>query len=494
MLDYIRYDETISDDYISKQLFISYYYDKYDEYPPENFSIGTSVYVEWQMWKENQVTKFIENLRNKLKQINENISIGVSVFRTETEGRLLKMQDWRYWANNNLIDYVCPMLYTNNPDDLELWLNSETNYGKRNDFLYSTLGAYKFNIFEDIYNQAMVLHNRNIVGINIFALSHILNKNDLLELSKSIFRNKAEIPHRKPIKSINLIITDLYNWLQEIKEIYPIPINNIMYEIKKNNLNSIEDLIVLKDKINLLSQNINFILKNEILKSIDYCIEIMKKYNKSKDEKKYLQTIPPFPILEETKEIPKYVAKKINTPIIIDGQIDTIWNSIEETRLNYWHNGISKAQVDTIVKVAYDNKNLYFLVENFEPFLGKTKKNSKDKDSWNIFNDDSFEIYLNNYKNYLYHFVVNIENNRFDSFLNNKKIDFVWESKVKLYENKWIVEIQIPFEELEILPINNTELKINFIRNRPQEINKFINWSVNYGKVKDLTRFGDLIL
>jgi len=35
------------------------------------------------------------------------------------------MQDWRLWASNHLVEYVCPMLYTNVSNDLNYWLDQK---------------------------------------------------------------------------------------------------------------------------------------------------------------------------------------------------------------------------------------------------------------------------------------------------------------------------------------------------------------------------------
>lgn len=288
LLDYIRYDETMSYDSITEQNFKEYYYQKYNKFPPKDISDNPGVLKELQFWREEQVTSFVKTSNVILKNLKPKLKIGVAIFRTEKEGRLLKMQDWRHWASNNYIDFVCPMLYTDQIKDLNDWLNSETNKGTRFDYLYPSLGAHRFYKADDIYPLAGLIHQRNIPGFNVFSLEHIGREN-LPDLRKSIFKNSALIPEKDINKSFNTLLDDVNIKLTRIN--YKFDNNNLKEMVKKSDF---EGLIKNIEKHLKLVNNQN----KEIIVDLNYLI-YLSKIEKNRDNAKtnYTKpTEPPLPI------------------------------------------------------------------------------------------------------------------------------------------------------------------------------------------------------
>ncbi len=502
LLDYIRYDETLGDDTLTQKYFSRYYYAKTHHYPPEELVPGDPVYVDFQLWREAQVTKMVKTIKNGLNQIRPGIKIGVSIFRSETQGRLLKMQDWRLWADNNYLDYICPMLYTDNTKELGTWINSETDNRTRNDFFYPTLGAHKFNTSDDIFPQAGYIKQHDIPGINVFSLA-FMNEQDFSDLARSVFRNPAYNPNNGVIAGIKIELAELLKWLKTISK-----------EHSSLNTQRLKDIIIKTEKIsNFVAKNnfyelekelisLNTFIKNthqlpqpltqEISRSISYCsqllkIEITKEQNSNKT---FASTLPPLPIMEETRELPVSEVYKANKLPIIDGWLnDEIWERAEPLRSFYWHNGISRAEAETVVKLAHKSNSMFISFENFESNMNKVKKDSKTNNVKDILKDDSVEIYIRNSLNETYHFAINMNN----SMLAEKNgITFAntFKSEIKVLKNKWVVELEIPLNNLSL----KNKFKINFERNRPQELNPKAQWSPTYNISYLPARFGTVIL
>lgn len=515
LLDYIRYDEIFNEDFLSKKYFRLHFLEKYGKEPDWNLSKNDPIFAEWQLWRESQVTQAVELIKEEVNSVKPNLPIGASVFRTEGEGRLIKMQDWRLWDSNLLIKYVSPMLYTDNASDLYTWLESETDKNTRNDYLYVTLGANKFTKPESIYSQVGVLADRYITGLNIFALAHYKHEN-FRDISKSIFRKTAFIPHKNPSKAIRLIISDTIAWLK-----------NVLKETPKDDQEKIQKLITKISSLlkffpdnyskldynkaqNSLKETISFISKDydpynqfyskfleEINDNLEYSLKILKIYSREKasEGKKFLPSMPPIPVLEETKKLPYTNVYKTEVPVIIDGlSIFSVWEKTEPLRHFYWHLGFARSQADTSVKITYDDENLYILFENFESDFSKTKASKLERDDFKIFSEDSVEVILQvPSRSKYYRFVLNKKNSQLDEDSGNIKWSPEWSSAVKIEDNKWVAEIMIPFEFINFKPSKGMALKANFIRNRPQELNPNSHWSPTYGGPTNLSRFGTLV-
>lgn len=514
LLDYIRFDETNNEDILSKKYFRLYYLDKYGIEPPYRIERKDPIFVEWQIWRENQVTEMVKLVSTQIRKINPKITIGAAVFRTEGEGRLIKMQDWRLWASNHYIDYICPMLYTNETYNLDWWIDSETDKDTRNDYLYTSLGAHKFETPDDFFEQYGILTKRNIPGVNIFALTHY-NKKNFTDLSKGIFRNKAIIPDRNPIKSIKAICESISSWMLNLKKneksLPSQQLNNISYEINKLNKsipdhNDFKDYLALNEKLESLKykldsykeKGVNYFLIQDIKDEISYAQRILKVYTREKvaSNKVFSSSLPPLPILPETKPLPSVDVFPTNIKPNIDGLVESdLWDNVLPLRQFYWHLGSFRAEVETVVKITYGKEDLYILFENYEPNMKKTKKDSTTKDSRNILADDSVEIYLKvPGVNQYYNFAVNMNNAQFDQRINKSDWNGNWSSAVKVYDDKWVAEFKIPFSDIDFIPIFGESIKANFIRNRYQETDPYSHWSPTYNGAHVPSRFGTIYL
>ncbi|GIW21677.1 MAG: hypothetical protein KatS3mg068_0684 [Candidatus Sericytochromatia bacterium] len=291
LLDYIRYDETNNEDILSKKYFKEYYYKKYNRYPPEKIS-NKNDFIEWQLWRENQVNIFISYLRNSIKQIKPNVDIGVSIFRTEKETRLIKMQNWKHWANNNMIDFIAPMLYADNYKDLDLWIKTETKNNKRKDFYYPTIGLHRLYKNDDVFSLYYSISSNYMLGLNLFS-TYYLDDSLVYDLSKSIFRNKAIIPHNDIYKSIKTIIEYNNNRLKKINKLskYQLKINSILEKINRNNIEVyINEFLSV---VNTIDKNYSEI-KNEMLDDYYYMKKIFNVFQQRERQKNFY-TEPEIP-------------------------------------------------------------------------------------------------------------------------------------------------------------------------------------------------------
>jgi uncharacterized lipoprotein YddW (UPF0748 family) len=518
LLDYIRYDELILEDAISATRFRQEYYKKNGKYPPLKIAKGTPLFQEWQLWREEQVNGFVQELKKRLRGFRQQpVMLGGAVFRSESYTRSTKMQNWRHWSNNSWIDFVSSMLYTTDKKDLHMWLDWETDQGKRRDLLYTVLGAHRFQSPDDIFGQIGVLQDRHVGGIAIFALSHY-KKDNLKDLREGPFRKPAVLPHESLPEDLRLLTLDAARWLQRVASDPSAPapealrtlsgdLQNVAIQYQR--LKQDAPLTALYSPINTLQGQvvklhqeglIPFPLRKEIESKLGYArylieIEEQRRLGRSRYTP---STLPPVVVFPEARKIPSIVVPRTQQAPTIDGNLeDNGWSQAAELKIKYWFNGVAEAGLDTTVNLTYDHHYLYVAYHNEEMNMDKLTSAATEWDDKRIFAaDDAIEVMLapgNQPENYL-HYVLNAMNIRYDARKNDATWNGGWKSSVQRHGEHWDVEIAIPFSDLGIQPQMGTTLSANFFRNRYQDVTPYSAWSVPFGTYHTPNRFGKLIL
>jgi uncharacterized lipoprotein YddW (UPF0748 family) len=116
-LDYIRYPCEPTENYYSFDPQTRKAFKEYSGEDPlliKATDTGNILWNEWIGWNARQVDLFMRELKDSLRTFNRRIKISAAVFPDADNAKVLIGQDWELWADNNLIDMLCPMLYTNN--------------------------------------------------------------------------------------------------------------------------------------------------------------------------------------------------------------------------------------------------------------------------------------------------------------------------------------------------------------------------------------------
>lgn len=215
MLDYIRYDEEIPEDEISRTQFSLEYQARYGKLPTYPIPKNSALMVEWQLWREQQVNTAVQEISRLMKARHPRFPIGVAVFRGESYSRLAKMQHWRHWSNNRWVDWASPMLYTAKTDELNTWLDWETDKRTRSNLLYPVLGVHRFASPANLVEQMTTLNERNQPGVMVFALAHF-DMRLLDELRMGPFREPATLPHRNLVRATRKTLAQTQFYLTRV--------------------------------------------------------------------------------------------------------------------------------------------------------------------------------------------------------------------------------------------------------------------------------------
>ena len=134
-LDYIRYPgSNYSYDNYSRSAFQSEY--GFDPLTNPNAP-------EWAEWRTRQITSQVTVSKTIIKSYNPKIQLSAAVV-SPSSARLGVFQDWIDWSNKGLMDFLCPMAYTDSTTLFESYVNDiMRNVGEKTEVL-AGIGIYLY--------------------------------------------------------------------------------------------------------------------------------------------------------------------------------------------------------------------------------------------------------------------------------------------------------------------------------------------------------------
>ena len=189
---------------------------------------------------------------------------------------------------------------------------------------------------------------------------------------------------------------------------------------------------------------------------------------------------------QDTREQYKLSIKQTVDKIIIDGHLDeSVWENIEgiDNMMNHWPIDTGRSETITHIKMTYDEDFIYLSAVCFDN--GKRIIQSLKRDDANHWQSDAFSVTLDpiNQRTNGFIFGVNPGGAQYEGIIsvlsNDPETDTNWDNKwyssVRQLDDRWIVEMAIPFKSLRYNS-SNTTWGINFIRN-DMERNVYSTWT-----------------
>jgi hypothetical protein len=175
--------------------------------------------------------------------------------------------------------------------------------------------------------------------------------------------------------------------------------------------------------------------------------------------------------------------KSSASPIEIDGIIDDAWQDAAhfDNFVENWPNERQQPKVRTEGYVTHDDKNLYIAFICYDPDMKKLRARMSDRDA--LYQDDfvginvdPFGAQVNGFEFFVNplgiqaDLTVDVTGDEDDSF------DAVWESSAKIYEDRWAVEMKLPFQSLRFPNKPEQDWLIHFLRIYPREQRYVYSW------------------
>ncbi|GAA0720056.1 hypothetical protein GCM10009430_19830 [Aquimarina litoralis] len=202
---------------------------------------------------------------------------------------------------------------------------------------------------------------------------------------------------------------------------------------------------------------------------------------------------------QEKKQI---TAHRISTPPKIDGILnDDVWQNIEPSGdFKMWqpgNEGTIPDNVRTEVKMAYDNKAVYFAAYLYDDQPDKILKQFSQRD--NVFAQaDFFNISINTYNdgiNETRFFITSagtIGDARADQFNEDFSYNVVFSAKISYDDKGWYAEFKIPYNALRFPEVEVQDWSINFFR-RFQNRNETHSWNFIDNEVGQRTQYNGIV-
>jgi uncharacterized lipoprotein YddW (UPF0748 family) len=188
-LDYIRFPVTqvYSYDSVTCEAFKKEY-----QFSPVEVShdCGSIIWCEWIKWNAKQVTRLVKEIRQAINESGKQLVLGVDVFPDSETSNVLIAQDWGRWAEAGLVDFICPMLYTNNLDLFKEYLRNALNLADGKCRVYPGIGVYTAHnkITKELIVKEVIITREEKTDGMVFFSGNSFNKEMQDTLKVSLFR------------------------------------------------------------------------------------------------------------------------------------------------------------------------------------------------------------------------------------------------------------------------------------------------------------------
>jgi len=180
---------------------------------------------------------------------------------------------------------------------------------------------------------------------------------------------------------------------------------------------------------------------------------------------------------------PEVRVERTTEKINIDGFFDEpAWSTAANVSgfTEYLPREGNKPAFDTQVRIMYDDTHLYLAITAFDD-PKQVRSSLRDRD--NIFNDDFVGIILDTYGNstWAYEFFFNPIGIQGDMLITGDDEDLgfhiVHQSKGRITDEGYVVEVAIPFRELRFPNVQEQEWRATFWRARPRSSRERASWA-----------------
>ncbi|MFH1737638.1 MAG: DUF5916 domain-containing protein [bacterium] len=197
-------------------------------------------------------------------------------------------------------------------------------------------------------------------------------------------------------------------------------------------------------------------------------------------------------------DVPSIRALRVDAPLTVDGILDEPFWSDADVGSGFIEKRSQKPVVDqTLVRVAYSRTHLYVAMECMDESIEEVQAIERREDR-TLRGDDYVEVHLDPFHDHRseYIFAANLLGTRRDSKSgagggSNVGWTADWQVAVNILEDRWVVEMQVPFSALNYFLRNTQTWGINFYRDIPRT-ESLTAWSFNRTNFYSPRYFGHL--
>lgn len=154
-----------------------------------NPSEQPELWEQWRIWRERGVTNFVKKIRWE----NPEILLSADIFPDIEDARKTKMQNWGEWANKGYVNFLVPMVYSNNTEWVKESILRVRSVVGETFPMFVGLAPYLQLSPSILLQQIELCRELKTDGVILFSSSD-LNNEQLQFLKIGPFRSKSQIP------------------------------------------------------------------------------------------------------------------------------------------------------------------------------------------------------------------------------------------------------------------------------------------------------------
>lgn len=99
--------------------------------------------AEWKKWKRDQVTNLLKLLIKTAREINPGIHVSTTGLAPFSRAYHEAYQDWKFWVESGLVEFVTEMAYTENPEKFQDYMKDVKTHIAEPKQINMAVAAYK---------------------------------------------------------------------------------------------------------------------------------------------------------------------------------------------------------------------------------------------------------------------------------------------------------------------------------------------------------------
>jgi len=145
-------------------------------FSPLDIKHNDKIGFKWDNWKRNQVTMLVEKISAHIKAKSKNYLVSCAVTPSPVRAYSVAFQDWSFWLEKGIVDYVVLMDYTKDDRLSEVIIRAALSQGSK-EKIFVGIGAFMLkDDIKDFIEQYHVVNSLNPGGVVIFSYDDLSDK------------------------------------------------------------------------------------------------------------------------------------------------------------------------------------------------------------------------------------------------------------------------------------------------------------------------------
>ena len=170
-LDYIRFPVNQNFSYDAET--IGAFRKEFGQSPLEGaHDSGSMIWCEWIKWNAAQVTTLVRAVRQLLANSGKTAVLSAAVFRDRGIAPVEIGQDWARWAEDGLVDVLCPMLYTSDAGLFRVYIKEAVRVAKGRARVYAGIAcasSHNKNTPDGVVQEVAIAREEGADGVAFFS-------------------------------------------------------------------------------------------------------------------------------------------------------------------------------------------------------------------------------------------------------------------------------------------------------------------------------------